>query len=330
MDIPVASPSSEVLASWPVPAGSTLDLINVSENLTYRVAAGDWKAILRVHRPGYHSLAAIQSELAWLDAIRADTDLSTPRILLGGDGERVQRISLSAGDTRYAVMFEHLPGRHPDPAGRLNDAFFALGMQTAHLHDHAQKWVRPAGFERMSWDENSVFGSDATWGDWRDAPNVTDEVRDVLERVETVVMARLAAYGKDAKRYGLIHADLRLANLLVDGDRLHLIDFDDCGFGWFGYDFAAAVSFMEDDPQVPGLLAQWLRGYRTVRPMPQADEAMIGTFVMLRRLALLAWIGSHREATEPKALAPHFARVSAALGAAYLEKDVFEGHVNDT
>ncbi len=38
---------------------------------------------------------------------------------------------------------------------------------------------------------------------------------------------------------------MRLANLLIDGDRVTLIDFDDCGFGWFMYDFAAAISFFE-------------------------------------------------------------------------------------
>jgi Ser/Thr protein kinase RdoA (MazF antagonist) len=171
----------------------------------------------------------------------------------------------------------------------------------------------------MSWDERAVFGKSATWGDWRAAPNVTQDVREVLERVESVVKARLTAYGKNADRYGLIHADLRLANVLIDGESLHLIDFDDCGFGWFGYDFAAAISFMENDPSVPTLKAAWLSGYRRVRKMDEDDMAMIDTFVMLRRLALLAWIGSHMESTEPQALAPEFARISAALGAAYLE-----------
>ena len=39
---------------------------------------------------------------------------------------------------------------------------------------------------------------------------------------------------------------------------------------------------------------------------------------MLRRMALLAWIGSHIEAPEPQELAPDFARVTAELGEEYL------------
>jgi hypothetical protein len=40
---------------------------------------------------------------------------------------------------------------------------------------------------------------------------------------------------------------------------------------------------------------------------------------MLRRLTLLAWIGSHIEAPEPQAMAPDFARVTAELGTTYLK-----------
>ena len=74
-----------------------------------------------------------------------------------------------------------------------------------------------------------------------------ERVAEVAERVR----AGLAAYGTAPDRFGLIHADMRLANVLVDGEAVTLIDFDDSGEGWFAYDFAAAVSFFEDSPVVP-------------------------------------------------------------------------------
>ncbi|MEM1342620.1 MAG: phosphotransferase, partial [Pseudomonadota bacterium] len=120
-------------------------------------------------------------------------------------------------------------------------------------------------------------------------------------------------------RFGLIHADMRLANILTAQDRPWLIDFDDCGFGWLMYDFAAAISFIEDDPRIPALKAAWLAGYQTQRPLSPADLAEIDTLIMLRRMALLAWIGSHIEAPEPQVLAPGFARTTAHLGQAWLE-----------
>jgi Ser/Thr protein kinase RdoA (MazF antagonist) len=140
----------------------------------------------------------------------------------------------------------------------------------------------------------------------------------LLQRCEDRVTARLTAYGTGPERFGLIHADMRLANLIISDGATRLIDFDDCGLGWFMYDFAAGISFMEDHPQVPALKQAWVRGYRSARPLSEADEAEIDTFVMLRRLALLAWIGSHIEVDTARELAPDFARVSAELADAFL------------
>ena len=136
----------------------------------------------------------------------------------------------------------------------------------------------------------------------------------ILEAVETQVCQRLERFGKAPERYNLIHADMRLANLLVDDTGTRLIDFDDCGYGWLLYDFAAAISFIEDDPRIPSLQEAWVRGYRKVRDLSAEDAAEIDTFIMLRRMALLAWIGSRIEAPEPQALAPGFRSEERRVG----------------
>jgi len=73
---------------------------------------------------------------------------------------------------------------------------------------------------------------------------------------------------------------MRLANLLVDGEKMTAIDFDDCGICWFGWDFATAVSFIEHDPLVGLYQSAWLEGYRSVRPLDPQDEAILPTLVM--------------------------------------------------
>ena len=309
------------LALWVLPEGATARLINVSENATYLVEAPDgFRAVLRIHRKGYHTRRAIECELAWIDALGRDGVVVVPDHHPGRDGEAIQRGRVDGLPApRFMVLFRFVEGAPPDEAGDLAPAFEELGAIAARLHEHAMAWERPPGFERLSWDVDAVFGPAATWGDWRAAPHVDARVRAVLEAVEATVRRRLDAFGQGPDRHGLIHADMRLANLLADEAGTRLIDFDDCGFGWFLYDFAAAISFIEDDPRIPAMKAAWLAGYRGVRDLPAADEAEIETFVILRRMALLAWIGSHIEAPEPQALAPDFARVTADLGARYLE-----------
>ncbi|GAB4302542.1 MAG: hypothetical protein Kow0058_16940 [Roseovarius sp.] len=219
------------------------------------------------------------------------------------------------------VLFHFVEGAPPDESGDMKAGFEELGQIAARCHEHVLHWPKPEPFERLTWDVDAIFGPDPTWGNWRDAPGVTSEVREVLERVEAAIRARLEAFGQAPERYNLIHADMRLANLLEDETGTRLIDFDDCGWGWFLYDFAAAISFIEDDPRVAGMKEAWIRGYRSVRDLSAEEEAEIDTFVMLRRMALLAWIGSHIEAPEPQALAPDFARVSAELGEAWLMRN---------
>ncbi len=309
------------LPLWPVPEGARARLINVSENATYLVEADGFRSILRIHRPAYHSRRGIGQELAWSQALAESGLVDTPPPIPGRNGELVQEgHAPGLTEPRFMVMFAFAPGRQPDENEDLTAPFERLGAIAARTHLHSQAWAKPEPLERLVWDAEAVFGPKANWGDWRDAPNVTAEVRGVLEEAEALVCRRLAAFGKGPDRYGLVHADMRLANLLIEGERTTLIDFDDCGSGWFLYDFATGVSFMEDHPQVPALRRAWVKGYRSVRPLSEAEEAEIDTFVMLRRMALLAWIGSHIEAPEPQAMAPHFAANTARLAVDYLAR----------
>ncbi|GAA3104169.1 phosphotransferase enzyme family protein [Streptosporangium carneum] len=283
-------------------------LINVSENATYRVddPATGRRSILRVHRLGYHSTTAILSELAWLEALRREAGIATPSVLPAPGGRRV--LTVPGAQPRDCVMFEFLPGTEP-PRERLVPDFERLGALTARMHRHARSWRPPSWFTRFHWDHDAALGAESRWGRWQDGTGVDPEVSAVLGRLDGELRERLRRFGRSPERYGLIHADLRLANLLVTDDGPpSVIDFDDCGFGWRLYDLAAALSFIEHDPQAPEMVASWVRGYRTVLDLPAEDEAEIWTFVMFRRLLLVAWIGTHTGAD-----------IAAELGAGYTE-----------
>lgn len=305
-------------------------LIHVSENASFHISPLDAKpaGVLRLHRPSYHSRPSIQSELDWLVALHTHfgEEAFFPHVLLGEDGEAIQTLTASSKAQSYlAVMFAFIKGDTPQanqPRAKLIPLFQRLGEMAARLHLHSTNWQPPTTFTRLAWDVDGIYGRQKHWGDWRAAPHVTDAVRAVLEETEAQVTRQLHAYDKAKHRWGLIHADMRFANLLVQGDRLHLIDFDDCGFGWFMYDFAASVSFIEDTPLLPQLKAAWLSGYRQWREVSADDEAMLDTFIMLRRMLLLAWLGSHPQADIASDLTPDFAATTARLAQMYLRGGV--------
>src|SRR4029077_3553948 len=92
-----------------------------------------------------------------------------------------------------------------------------------------------------------------------------------------------------------------------------VIDFDDCGFSWFLYDCATTVSFFEDNPEVPELLDAWVRGYRRVGALSAEEEAELDTFVMLRGVLLVAWIGSHSETELAQSMGVAFTQRALSL-----------------
>jgi Ser/Thr protein kinase RdoA (MazF antagonist) len=187
------------------------------------------------------------------------------------------------------------------------------------MHGHARSWRHPAGFTRPRWDYEHSIGPKGHWGAWQDGLGIGPEERAQLERLDATIAARLQAFGQPPTRFGLVHADIRLANVLIDGPTIRVIDFDDCGYSWFMYDFATAVSFMEDHPRVPELQDAWVRGYRSVAELEPAAERELPTFVMLRRLLLVAWIGSHHSfATEAAELGAGFTAGTCALAEDYL------------
>ncbi|MGK6315869.1 phosphotransferase enzyme family protein [Neorhizobium sp. DT-125] len=306
---------------WAVSAHANVKLLTISENATFLVhdETPDRKLIVRVHRPDYHSEVEILSELAWIEALRRDGVVPTPRPIPAEDGSLLQKFS-DGEMVRHAVAFEFMSGKEPDTDLDLAKWYGALGEINARLHQHSRQWAHPDRFIRKTWNFDRILGDGAYWGDWRAALGLTPDGKEVLERTHALLEKQTRAYGYGADRFGLVHCDMRAANLLVEGDRLGVIDFDDCGLSWFAYDFAAAISFMEHEPFIPQLMAAWLEGYRRVAPLDPEHEAALPMFIMLRRMQLTAWIASHAETPTAQSMGTAYTDGTVALAERYLAK----------
>ena len=293
---PLAALAAASLHRFDLPETAVSTLINVSENATYRVddAKSGRRWALRIHRPGYHSPTAIASELAWAKGVRDAGAALTPVALAGRDGGLLQTVShVSVKQPRIAVLSAWESGAEP----AIDDLalYGQLGAMAARMHAHVGRWSRPVWFDRHSWDFETTLGATPHWGSWRDGMGMTPGIATIFEHTVHLIRDRLERFGKGPERFGLVHGDMRHANLLVDGPAIKLLDFDDSGYSWFLYDCATTVSFFEHQPEVPACLDAWVEGYRRVHPLSATDQAEIPTFVLLRRLLLVAWIGSHSD-----------------------------------
>ncbi len=172
-----------------------------------------------------------------------------------------------------------------------------LGEIAAVLHNTSREWTLPDFYSRIEWDWNATF-SDG-WNNFYGAHyrELTDMLSPAdiaaIDACAALMKKRILAYGKSPDRYGLIHSDLRMPNLLQDGSQISVLDFDDCGKGWYMYDIAGAVGFMEHRPDLPKILSIIVEGYRTRAELSEEDEREIPTFVMMRRIGLLQAISYH-------------------------------------
>jgi Ser/Thr protein kinase RdoA (MazF antagonist) len=276
------------LTQFPLPEGGTLVLISHGENTTFRYRSEAGSFLVRVHRPHRHgrnvdSAAAIGSEIAWLQAIRATTDLEVPEALLARNGAPTVTAT-AVGLTRICSVLRWMDGRMHETSSRPVH-LSRLGGAMAQLHTQADAWTQPPDFVRIHWDHETFFGNVMVYGDtpavdcWALQPV---EVRDRF----TAVAERMADILPRVGDVGLIHADLHLGNALFDRGGVKLIDFDDCGTGSRLYELAVALWELRERPDYPAFREALLKGYRAYRDV---DVTHLDDFIAVRQVAFDLW-----------------------------------------
>ncbi len=286
----------QITDAWGLDAAmTTVTALSVSKNATFLVAAaGVPTAVARIARPGYmDDTAAVESEVAWVGALASSGLVRVPCVVPSTEGSGVAMLADDDEAVWSCVTFAYAPGSRLEDVTDPGPYYGRIGRTAALMHDHATRWSRPHGFVRPSWELADMVGPDTRLGGWEAAALGAAE-RALLADAQRVALDTLMGTSRAPDAWGLIHADLRPANLLLDGDDLTVIDFDDCGFTWFLYDFAAALSFVEHLPAAETMAKDWLDGYVQVRPLSSADERIGCALSMVRRLQMLGWTATHR------------------------------------
>jgi Ser/Thr protein kinase RdoA (MazF antagonist) len=312
----------EALRRYDFPTGSELTLLNHRENSVFGIAdsANGKRGVLRVHRTGYQTERSIISEFQWMRAL-AGAGVQTPRVIPARDGALVISAAVDAlPEPRLCDMLEWLDGQ-PPPQDDLVASFHMLGELHAKCHAHVRQWQLPEGFSRQSWDEAALLDAAhpiiaPAWDNWA----LNDNQQRLVLECREALRQRLQQWGKGPDRFGLIHADLMPENLIVCSDGMRLIDFDDCGFGWYLYDPASALLFYYGQDFYPDLLAAWAAGYRSVRPLSDAELSEMPTFLLLRCFYGLGWLQTRRNSEAAQMFTEPLVALACAIGEAFLNR----------
>lgn len=272
------------------------------ENTTFYVNSPEGEFNLRISRPGTQTLETIESEVHFLSALRSDGfRVPSPyqnRIVTNSDKE--------VPDERHSVLFHWMHGdlirdQLTTSVSRL------VGQSLAKLHEFVSTWERPATFYRAQLHQWLFNKRKPTRID-QPVDGLSEDDRYMLLQIEEEARVLVPTLPQTSDRFGLIHADLHGGNLLIEDGQLNMIDFDDCGFGYFYYDFGAALGFQLSDPYFQELKEAMLNGYEEVRPLPPQTRELIDFFIKLRMTGVSRWIMDRVDNPRLKEAGPEWVR----------------------
>ena len=162
----------------------------------------------------------------------------------------------------------------------------------ARMHNHAETWERPVGFVRMRWDWETFFGDTMEYGGVNAADIwnlIPDDLRRRFDRVASTMERLMTSLGDGPEMVGLIHADLHLDNALFAHDDIRLIDFDDCGVGYWLYDIAVALCELRHRPDYQSFRTALIEGYTQYRALPPDQLVHLDDFIATREVAFGLW-----------------------------------------
>ncbi|MEA3439764.1 MAG: phosphotransferase [Chloroflexota bacterium] len=286
-------------------AGARLTFIARSENTTFRVdtpdppkAADDayvaGRYVLRVHRPAYQTLESLTSEMQWLAALRSEAGLAVPKPVPTVTGEWLAEVAVPGMPGLWTCsLLRWVKGRKPWKNISLRH-FRALGRVTAQLHQHAAHWKPPTGFTRRCWNWEGLFGEDAGFNlpasaVWELLP---EPYCAPFETVAAQTRQLMDDWGEGLEAFGLLHADLSIGeeeNVLLHGGEARPIDFDDCGYGYWVYDFATSLAHWQETGSWHKIRGALLDGYAEMRPLPKEQLAHLDLFMAARHVSEVLW-----------------------------------------
>ncbi len=283
-----------LLAQWGV-SPLSIELASLSENTVFKVTTAEQRRYaLRIHRPGYHTLAELESEHLWAQAL-IDAGVKIPRAFETLEGSFYERFQWRES-AAWVGLVEWLDAEplHSMINTDTSSAFMQqklteLGSICARLHNQASGWQPPAGFTRHHLNIDGFLGEAPFWGRFWDAPLLKSSERELILTAREQLRDILAAYGENPSTYSMIHADLHDGNILVTDKDLMVIDFDDAGFGWHVYDIAVALSPYLHRKDYADMEQTFLDAYRINRQLADEELSLLPYFFLIRTLASIGW-----------------------------------------
>lgn len=248
-------------------------------NMLFFLKTEDARFTLRIYQVGT-AIDKIRSEIYWLQALWNEASIRTLSPVPGCNGEMIQCPSPNALPSRYAAVYDWIPGEvlHGLPAEeKTPELIRKLGNIVGRMHAVSETLELPDWFTRPRYGADwittkieAAIGSD------------TDTSAAELAKL-TSLSSRfsqfVAEHGEGQDVFGLIHSDLEPHNIIISDGQPCPIDVMEFGFGYYISDILTLSRHFSEDEQ-----AIFFQEYQEIRPLPTNYPQQLALFEELRVL----------------------------------------------
>jgi len=264
--------------------GADIESVNSGSNKVYRIIKDERKFYLRISTRPFEYIAA---EIDWMTYL--SSGVVVPELIKSGNAKLIETYE-GDGETYIICVYSEMAGAYwnkNDPLLWNETVFYNWGKTMGKTHQMTKEY-KPSdnAYCRPRFEDNLV------------PPEYYKSFPSVYEKI-TRVQNEILALSRDTDSYGLIHCDMHQQNMLISGDHIGVLDFDDCRYGWFALDIGIALYHalwwgLPDDDREKNAFAMkiinhFMLGYKENNHLSDYWIKKIPLFMRYRQIDALSW-----------------------------------------
>lgn len=244
--------------------------LNTLANYAIEVISPDGHFALKIYNPASRTAPEVQWEIdLTMHLINNGAPVASP--VAGKDGRYLQSFDVD-GKGHVGVVFEWAPGEKPKPE---LSTYTLIGEAAARIHNSADTFT--SDLPREKYDAHELIDDQLErMKKPLEESGQRQRVFDLTERMRKIIT-------NPALDYGIIHNDLTLDNVHLDGDTLVVFDLDSAAESWRAAEPWGVLRASEDR------FKAWLDGYRSIREFSQEDEKAVAAFGIVEDIRNVVW-----------------------------------------
>jgi Ser/Thr protein kinase RdoA (MazF antagonist) len=265
---------------------STIKEIDTWANFIFEAKKSDKSYILRISHSSYRTIYQIKAEIEWIDFLeKKGVPVAIP--ILSVNNQFVEEITLEDSTSFFTTLFVKVPGETIATNHSLMTptVIEKWGSILGRLHSLTKEYEPKSSIKRKHWYEKpEIANIDETLTDY---PIILEKAKKHISYIKSLP--------KDQDTYGLIHYDLHEVNLLVDGEDITVIDFDDCQYDYLAADFSSIffqlvwrfhTAEKSREAVAKEFYPQFMKGYLKEYPLSEFWISKIPDFLQVRHFFL--------------------------------------------